>query len=47
MPDVAVGKKNSCNIDIYYKDRSSGQAGVFSHGWLLSADAFEYQTVAR
>lgn len=47
MPDVAVGKKTSCNIDIYSKDRSSGQSGVFSHGWPLSADAFEYQTVAR
>ena len=43
MAFITVGKENGANIEIYYKDWGKGQPVVFSHGWPLSADAFEDQ----
>jgi non-heme chloroperoxidase len=45
MAYVTVGKENGSNIDIYFKDWGTGQPLVFSHGWPLSADAFEDQMI--
>src|SRR6266404_9356733 len=45
MAYITVGKEGSSKIDLYYKDWGTGQPVVFSHGWPLSADAWEDQMI--
>ena len=43
MSSITVGRETSTPIDLYYKDWGTGQPVVFSHGWPLTADAWEDQ----
>ena len=43
MPHITVGQNSAEPVDLYYKDWGKGQPFVFSHGWPLSADAWEDQ----
>lgn len=43
MPYVTVGKENSQDVQIYYKDWGAGQPIMFHHGWPLSSDDWDAQ----
>jgi len=43
MSYIVVGKEYSADIKLYYKDWGTGQPIVLSHGWPLTADAWEDQ----
>ena len=46
MPFVTVGQENSGPIDLYYEDHGAGRPVVLIHGWPLSGQSWEKQTIA-
>jgi pimeloyl-ACP methyl ester carboxylesterase len=46
MPYLAVGKENSGDINLYYEDHGAGKPVVLIHGWPLSGQSWEKQTMA-
>jgi non-heme chloroperoxidase len=43
MSYIVVGREHVADIQLYYKDWGAGQPIVFSHGWPLTADAWDDQ----
>ncbi len=43
MAYISVGQENGQEIQLYYKEWGNGQPIIFSHGWPLTADAWEDQ----
>ena len=43
MSYITIRNGKSSELELYYNDWGNGQPVVFSHGWPLSADAFEDQ----
>jgi non-heme chloroperoxidase len=43
MSYITIGKEKNEDVQMYYKDWGEGQPVVFSHGWPLTADAWEDQ----
>ncbi len=46
MPYITVGKENSANIDLYYRDIGAGKPVVLIHGWPLNGASWEKQITA-
>lgn len=43
MSYITMSQEHGTDLQLYYKDWGSGQPVVFSHGWPLTADAWEDQ----
>lgn len=43
MSYITISQEHGTDLQLYYKDWGSGQPVVFSHGWPLTADAWEDQ----